>query len=517
MSRELTEIADLAEAQAQPDVAAAVRRCIEIDRPKFLLVATPDSDQITPLTEWVRRRATATEVWIVPLRELAEHPLRAIQADQLIVVLPAGTFLNGATFENIQRTALSRPPGSYAIVFETAENMSGINDSRNFRAGIERLLLPTETSERDSVAKREPWPPILFFCSDSATMQPGEYTDALAKDRDILAEWIALPRSSAMDLQRFQAAQFCDLLDQSEIPNRQPDSNSSEPSWARFREDVTRSRRKLLELVDRAFSALDRELSASYITFSQNILQVVSPILQDRIHRNSGEEGALEQIVWDVCAEECSRWSFKLQGTAQARYNELVQDATTLVDDISWSEFNRAIATSDSPSYPDPLRRVFRFDIQSVVHEATVSGQAHLNSRQSLLKGVLYGGTVGAAASALLPFGLAGILIGGGLCAIGGAVAGRQYDQRDLLGQAVVSANTLCSEATRQQMTDIQQQLHDQVGQHRQRVEFEFQRILDALEKVMQVQTFASPTSPRNDLQDRLASLRERIASCGST
>ncbi|MFM9965322.1 MAG: hypothetical protein ACKV2Q_29400 [Planctomycetaceae bacterium] len=510
------ELQRLAEEQSQSELAQFANGCQTSGRAAVLLLAAADRTLVDSLAESIQPALpVGVQVNVASFADLTAESWRAYEADRLVFVFAAGEFLESAAHRLAQAVLLPRPPSASGVVFTGTEVFAHHTDLEQFQESLLDVLLPKKGVTSANTSPLEL--PVFFRASTSAEISDPALAQRLARDGAEFTAWLGTPISPSAEFDCLRALALVDgleMLTATSDDERLSDVVSGQ-DWRQLAENLTRLRRRTIELIERTSSGVLRELDLSLDSFQKNVPGDARNHLQTLITSKlvSMNVGDLHQECRRFVQQALDGWVCKAAALIHKREAEMLADATEFVDDVDWRQVGEVAQRRGlADSYPSALLAALLWDRQPdfrVPNLDAVDFEGRARTGHSV-SGAALAGTAGFAAASLFPFGTLGLLAGALLGAASGAFVGRQLDQREGLEYAATLAHTLTSKT----VTDFRCAIHTLMRNvclaSRERAEKQIAQLIELVELEARAgQTLATKPVARDEPWTRL---RERIA-----
>jgi len=358
----LAQVASIAAERNWSAVTEFVSSLSDADQ---ILLLEADDASAEPLADWIASQLPGTSVTIASL-EAASDPGAGLQADRVVVAFRCGQFLTPAGVEGA-RQVMTRPAGSYVIVFVGAEVIQGPEDERIVERGIWQSLVGDPDIRWDGQDLAE------HGCLLWGTPAPSSYSSGrVGRDQASLEEWLrasdaggaaqaAQTPQAAQAAQTALAAQRADhALELAEhevaLAAEADRARARSADYAKLheaKEAVSGLRSQVLKRLDADAAQLDEEIAVSLHDLRGRLLRD----LDQRLGRRGDERWTDEELrkeIEDVLRQGMALWRAEVLGIVAKRWGHADDAAEKLLRSVDWNHVN-AVAADTGRDYPGAI------------------------------------------------------------------------------------------------------------------------------------------------------------------
>lgn len=324
-----------------------------------MLLLEADDASAEPLADWIASQLPGTSVTVASL-EAASEPGAGLQADRVVVAFRCGQFLTPAGVE-AARQVMTRPAGTYVIVFVGAEVIQGPDDERIVERGIWQSLVgePDIRWNGQDLAERGC---LLWGTPEASSFSSGR----VGRDQAALEDWLRASDAggagdagdaggAALAAQRadhaLQLAEYEVALAAEADRARARSADNARLHAAK--EAVTGLRSQVLKRLDADAAQLDEEIAVSLHDLRGRLLRD----LDQRFGRRGDErwtDQELRQEIEDVLRQGMALWRAEVLGIVAKRWGHADDAAEKLLRSVDWNHVN-SVAADTGRDYPGAI------------------------------------------------------------------------------------------------------------------------------------------------------------------
>jgi hypothetical protein len=410
LHKALADVSELAHKQNWTYVIQLADAIMSNATTSRLLVIAPASIDIAGFALWLREH-TAQEIVTLSLEQLVQRPDTSATADKVVVVFECGQLIEADETEIISQTFLTRPRGSYAIVFGHAERINSEKDLDLIKRGMLRLFLPGTVS----IEAKDLPVHALYLWTNAIVAQP-ELQTLLMQHAEVLMNWLRTPVDTHLqeDLTQYRVLTAITAAE-NEIAQQQTSKSSTQPEQSRRIHNTLQNlddlKLRLLQRLDMTIEGTERTTLTSLQTLQADLLDGLHPYLLTIPQVTEMTEQAFCNLLASYISRGASRWQEHVDQLLASSQRDTIHDIEDFVQGIDWALVNQLTLTQGmAQTYPtalierlqgktpDPAPTItissnqpeIPFSIQSKRHSSILTPLLHTAVGSSIISVIVY-------------------------------------------------------------------------------------------------------------------------------